>query len=248
MSDNLDSTTKRCSHCKKEFPATPEYFITRLANRNGIGAWCKNCVHEYNRTPAAKESKKRYAQTPAGKLTAVRAKEKYRPKRIERDRQYNATPKARVARRQYNKSIKAKDAHQRYNSTSNGKVSVKVRRQRYRAKKRALDNTFSQKDWDVAIKYFNGRCAVCGRQPGFQHTLAADHWIPLSSPDCPGTVPMNVIPLCHGQDGCNNSKSNKMPLDWLIQKYGKRKAAKTLRKIEGFFDSLYRAEHGRSCT
>jgi hypothetical protein len=111
-------------------------------------------------------------------------------------------------------------------------------RQIRRARKSDLPCNFSEADWRNTTTYFDGCCAVCGRPPGLWHTIAMDHWVPLSAPDCPGTIPANMIPLCHGIDGCNNSKHNKTPHKWLVSKFGKRKAAAILRRIEGYFASL----------
>ena len=238
MSDNLDSTTKQCTRCKRVYPATSEHFIKRSACKSGLGSWCKNCAHEYNQTPAAKQSKKKYAETDAGKTVAQRAKEKHKPKGIVRDRLYNATPKAKLARQKYGKSDKAKVAHKRYSATLNGQLSRAVRLHTYRARKRSLNDCFTVEDWKHALEYFEGCCAVCDRPPGLWHTLAADHWIPLSSPDCPGTIPENIIPLCHGIDGCNNSKHAKLPLEWLTEKFGKRKAMVIFNRIGDYFSSL----------
>ncbi len=105
----------------------------------------------------------------------------------------------------------------------------------YRARKRSLPNNFSAQDRRRALEYWNGRCAVCGRPPGLWHTIATDHWIPLSSPDCPGTIKTNMVPLCHGTDGCNNQKYAKMPEVWLREKMGKRRAKRKLEEIEYFF-------------
>lgn len=105
------------------------------------------------------------------------------------------------------------------------------------ARKRNLPDTFTASDWRFVLDAFDGCCAVCGRQPGLWHTLAADHWIPLSSPDCPGTVAWNIVPLCHGVGGCNNSKGDKAAADWLIDALGKRKGRAILRKIEAFLES-----------
>lgn len=114
--------------------------------------------------------------------------------------------------------------------------------QRRLARKRNLPDTFTAADWQHALNYFNGCCAVCGRPPGLWHTLAADHWTALSDPDCPGTIPTNIVPLCHprkdGGDSCNVSKHNKNPEQWLVEKFGKRKAKKILARIQAYFDSL----------
>ena len=105
----------------------------------------------------------------------------------------------------------------------------------YIVRKRSLPNTFTREDWQRALEYWDYRCAVCNRPRGLWHTLTADHWIPLNSPDCPGTIPTNLIPLCHGQDGCNNSKSGRLPDVWLDKKLGKRKAAEKRAEIEAYF-------------
>jgi len=108
--------------------------------------------------------------------------------------------------------------------------------QRRRARMSSLPDTFTAADWQAALDHFSSCCAVCGRPPGLWHTLAADHWIPLSSPDCPGTVPWNIVPLCHGVGGCNNSKFNRNPAEWLAERFGKRKAAAIQRRIGGWLD------------
>ncbi len=116
---------------------------------------------------------------------------------------------------------------------------MKVRFQRRRARQRGLPAEYTAADWLRALDYFNGCCAVCGRQLSDlfgTHTAAQDHWIPLSAPDCPGTIPTNMVPLCHGIDGCNNSKHARRPDEWLIERYGKRKAAAILRRIAEFFE------------
>lgn len=106
---------------------------------------------------------------------------------------------------------------------------------RYRARRKALPNTYTADDWAQALDYWDNTCAVCGRPPGLWHTLSQDHWLPLSHPDCPGTVAMNMLPLCYGADGCNNSKGKKEPHKWLIERLGKRKAKKKLAEIEAYF-------------
>jgi hypothetical protein len=112
---------------------------------------------------------------------------------------------------------------------------------RRRARKQQLPDAFTPQDWNRAVDYFHGCCAVCGRQANDlfgTHTLALDHWIPLfdSCPDNPGTVPWNIVPLCHGENGCNNSKGRKKPQKWLIEKFGKHHAKQILERIEVYFE------------
>lgn len=108
---------------------------------------------------------------------------------------------------------------------------------RRRARKRSLPDAFSVEDKLFALDYFHYCCAACGRPQGFWHTLAMDHWIPLSNPDCPGTVPENMVPLCHGIGGCNNTKHDKNPEEWLAKYFSKRKAREIARRVQEFFET-----------
>jgi 5-methylcytosine-specific restriction endonuclease McrA len=88
--------------------------------------------------------------------------------------------------------------------------------------------------------YWHDCCAVCGRslQDLFgevkQHN---DHWIPVSDPrpGNPGTVATNIVPLCNR---CNSTKSSKDPRQWLIERFGGRKAKVIITRIEAYFDWL----------
>jgi hypothetical protein len=95
------------------------------------------------------------------------------------------------------------------------------------------------------LHYWNFACAVCGREESFWHVLALDHWIPLSNPACPGTTPLNIIPLCHTRKkgagkqlhgvACNNEKHDANPVLWLTAKLGPRKAKAKLSEIATYF-------------
>ena len=131
----------------------------------------------------------------------------------------------------------------RYRQENKDKIAAKDARRR--ARKNGLPNDWTAKDEQYAFDYFEGLCAVCGKPlNGFWHTGAMDHWIPITADveDNPGTVPWNMVPLCHGIDGCNNSKNAKMPEEWLIEQYGKRKAGQIIKRIEAFFDTVRQVE------
>lgn len=110
--------------------------------------------------------------------------------------------------------------------------------QRRLAREKSVLVKFDSDDWQRAVDYFKGRCAVCGRPPGLFHALVMDHWVPITATDCPGTVPQNIIPLCGGQNGCNNQKSNRPAAAWLRSRFGPRKAAAILKRINAYFASL----------
>jgi hypothetical protein len=98
-----------------------------------------------------------------------------------------------------------------------------------------LPNTFTLEQRAFMLAYWNYACAICGNQEGFWHLLADDHWIPINSPDCPGTVADNMIPLCHGTNGCNNAKNSSEPQAWLVKQFGTSKARKLSKAIEAYF-------------
>jgi hypothetical protein len=119
-------------------------------------------------------------------------------------------------------------------SIADSVVEVQRPPRAYIVRKRRLPDTFTEQDWQRALDYWDHKCAVCGRPRGLWHTLAADHWVPLTSPECPGTVPTNIIPLCHGEGGCNNSKGKKMPDAWLKQKLGPKQASQKQLEIDTY--------------
>lgn len=112
-----------------------------------------------------------------------------------------------------------------------------INNQRRKARLNELPDTFTESDWNYAISYWNGCCATCGRPLNDlfgTHKAAMDHWIPLQSPDCPGTVAWNIVPLCHGIDGCNNRKRDTNPPEWVLQTFGKSKGKLILKAIDRY--------------
>lgn len=111
---------------------------------------------------------------------------------------------------------------------------VRVVRIRHRARSKGLPDTFTVFDWQRAVDYFGGCCAYCGNQPGLLHFthISAEHFIPLSSPDCPGTVPNNIIPVCLS---CNASRKRQDALEWLTRRINKEHAQTALANIAQYF-------------
>lgn len=102
----------------------------------------------------------------------------------------------------------------------------------------ALPNDFTEADWQRCLNYFGNRCAVCGRGAGLFNSIAKGHWIPVAKGGSFTTD--NIIPLCNGQDGCNNSQYSNLPNEWLVQTLGKRKATILIKRVETYFASLTR--------
>jgi hypothetical protein len=238
---------KRCTVCGYEFPATSEYFYEdRRCDPPRLRGACKSCLIKRDRASRDPDKMKQY-----NKLWVQKHRERcranshrWRYRNLEQQRARERAYKQRnpvqhqVDARRWRQAHPERVKQSRKQWGSNNRSKLITIYQRYITKKLGLPNAFSATDWQRAVAYFGGRCAVCGRPPGLWHTLAIDHWIPLSSDACPGTIPANIVPLCHGIDGCNNSKHNRDPEEWLIEKSGKRRAHQILSRIQDYFASL----------
>jgi 5-methylcytosine-specific restriction endonuclease McrA len=65
-----------------------------------------------------------------------------------------------------------------------------------------------------------GVCTYCG---GVFEALTLDHFVPLAKGG--GGVAENLFPCCKG---CNSSKRDKDPADWIVEKFG----------VDGLFRAL----------
>lgn len=241
-----EQPVKRCTKCGAEKPHTTEHF---RAKRNQ----CRECERKdaldrdrANRETRRETSRQWKRNNPEKNAACTR-------RWLERNPNYHAEwraanpDKVNSACRRWraaNPKI-ASQCARKWRETNPDKVR-KYRKEnrdtgrahllRRRARESSLSSTLTVEDWNAAIEAFNGRCAVCGRPPGLWHTIAADHWIPLSSnrTDNPGTAPHNIVPLCHGVDGCNNSKGNRDAGEWLASKYGDRKGRSIQKRIEAW--------------
>ncbi len=148
--------------------------------------------------------------------------------------------KQKARNKAWQQSPEGKAYQKAYSQSPKGKASNKVRSSNRRARKLELSNTLTTKQWQHALNYFNGCCAVCEKQLNDmfgEFKSHADHYIPLTYPgeDNPGTTAQNMIPFCKT---CNQSKYNTMPEVWLEQQFGKRKAKNVMARIQEYFDSV----------
>lgn len=242
---------KTCSKCKELKPVT-EYTKDKQKT-DGFRSDCKVCSR--NRIKADRVARpehyheievKRYWGNREARLAKKKRayhenieenrahKRDLRTKNIERERERDRlrhTDARRIANRNRHKIRKHLDPDYQ-----------KAASHRRLARKRNLPYAFTSDDWSRCLEYFNHRCAVCGRPQGLWHIIAADHWIALADLNCPGTIPSNIIPLCHakkdGTDGCNNRKKDVNPKDWVIRSFGDKEAKKILARVEGYFSWL----------
>jgi len=213
--DEIIVGSKRCTTCKETKAVSA--FSRDSARKDGLFYQCKECERERKRVYYAANSEK---VREAVRVWQAANSEKVR----EAVRVYRAANPEKV--REYARVYYAANPEK-----------VRVHSQRRRARKANLPNTLTAAEWQYAIDYFYGYCAVCGRPPKnlFKtRRVNADHWIPLSKGG--GTTADNIVPLCSGEDGCNNRKGNKDPEVWLALKFGKRKARVILQRINAYFE------------
>ena len=237
------------------FPESIQFFALGTRGINGFRANCRECSRAYAR--------KRYWSDPEKQRIAAREYNatitpEQRIERNERDREWrkNNPDKVKASKkRDYEKNKLKRKVTMRKNYEKNKPVyiergkkwkkanpeKVKVNTLKRIIRKRSLPMSYSPKDWITALEYFNHQCAICGydcSNPNDNRVLAQDHWIPMEYKgiDNPGTVPTNIVPLCHGTDGCNNLKHDFMPDVYLNKCFGYTVACEIQKKITDYFD------------
>lgn len=259
-----DSTTlpKRCKKCGETKPATLEYYHLQKDAASGLAATCKVCKQASRRqryaanAEQARQRARDYRQANPEQFRATNAKYRAANREIayERTRLWRSQNNEAVLHysREYHrkhrgsqitkmKLWRAKNRHRRnaykrgWQKTAKGRQQAAASQARRRARKLALPDTFTPQDWRYCLDYWHGCCAVCGGQ--LRDLFGdvephADHWIPLIHPDCPGTIAANMICLC---PSCNLSKQSKLPEAWLVERYGRQRAAPLLAAIRAYF-------------
>ena len=260
-----DIPLKRCPGCGETKPHSE--FSKDKARRDGLQAHCKQCRAKYRSDNADKirEGVARYRSENPAKVREGQAR--YRSENPAKERERHARyrsenpAKARESHaRYYRKNVdKARERHARYYRKNVDKLHEygaqwrqenpdkdRAKAHRRRATMRALPAQWTDTDAQRMLAYWGNRCAICSQhvEPNNAfYYLAQDHWIALDDPriDNPGTVPCNILPLCHSKIGnalgCNNSKSNADPIAWLHSRYpdDPRLVAKILARIAKYF-------------
>lgn len=189
---------------------------------------------EYSRRPEViAKNKERYNDPSVKKVIRSRQREYQR-------RDYVKEKNKKYAERDTRKSY-----IQRYRKTEKGHSLLAIGRVKRRTREAEIPFCFSKDDWNKCLRWWDYRCCICGKTVGLWHTIAIEHWIPVSDkrPDNPGTVPWNIVPMCHARPGmpagkscCNNSKSSHDPETWLAKRVGKRKAKRVLKRVYEYFE------------
>jgi hypothetical protein len=215
-----------CTKCGIEKPWGIEFFKTEGGKPRNPCVECDNKkraaytkAHPDQERQRGRERMARWRANNPEKNRALQERSKLKPKTVNRE----------LARLRENRWKR-----------NNPKKRV-VEAQRRQAMKRNLPNSFKALDWEKALSYWNNRCCICGRVSGNGFVLAIEHWIPLSDKraDNPGTVPANILPMCHARSGstggCNNSKWIREPVSWLKSYLGNDLAEIKLAEILKYF-------------
>lgn len=260
-----DAPQRQCRKCGKTYPLTSEYWPRHKESKGGFERQCKLCAKEQRRKwikanrDKVKESNRKWQKANPDKMREYRRKWsdanadkardcsiKWRKNNLKKARasasrwQKNNPEKSRKYTRKWRESNPEKARENTRKWQKDNLDKKRINEQKRRARNNNLPDTLTDQDWHYALDYFHGCCAVCGRQLNDlfgEHIAAMDHWIPLTSDDCPGTTPENIVPLCHGVGGCNNSKGAKDPETWLTETYGTRKARQIMARINTYFQS-----------
>lgn len=219
---------RQCTDCGQTFHESEEYFYwKRKPTSETPGAFvakCKACIRAKTRQwTASNHGRKKQADKDYSKRhpeSRQAAQKRYLKRHPERRKQ---TAKTYRDKNSQHHTEWARDWRKRNPHLVKG---VKSRR---RARENAVPATFTAHEWQATLEYFGNKCAVCGRS---DLKLAADHWIPVTKGG--GSTPDNIIPLCQGRRGCNNSKGNKDAGEWLVKKFGERDGQEISRRINQY--------------
>lgn len=123
------------------------------------------------------------------------------------------------------------------------KTQHTINKHKRAALEKSLEHTFTKKEWDACLNYFNNKCAYCGVESS---KLQQDHVIPISKNG--SYISSNIVPAC---GACNVSKSNKLISNWFPQQpfYSKESEEKIYKYLGKMFkQNLKTAENKTAST
>lgn len=225
MATMNEYTPKLCGTCKKELPATAEYFHRDKSKKDGLTSCCKLCVkvhkkrwYDANHDHAIAYSKQWVADNYEHVLMMHREWGKQNP---QKKKQYNDNWKANnrekhlaSRRRRYvlhAETRRLEVADWRKQNPDKVRIQFKVRQSR----KRSAEGTHSPTDFMQIYHEQNERCAYCGISISLEikGDIHVDHIIPLSGGG--SNWPENLALTCAY---CNLSKGNKSLHEWMLSR------------------------------
>lgn len=197
-----------CSRCKRELPATLEYFHASKREKLGLRYNCKNCHNKESQLWAEENKDKIRARDRA--RVRIRTKEN-REQMKEYKKEYRRNNQEKI--KLYNKKYRKINRNKRI-------IEKHIRR----ATLRDLPIGFTVEQWEECKQYFGQLCAYCGGR----RDLTQDHFIPLLEG---GEYTINnIVPAC---ETCNSSKCSRDFFLWYPQQpfYSKKRELKILKYL-----------------
>jgi hypothetical protein len=230
------TTTKRCTKCGQEYPATREFFVLDKRNKSGIGSHCRKCQAERNKEYYAANSEhhaqltKTYYESHKEEIL-VKARDRYKVNRehhLAVGKVWREANRERVASKEKvwyekNRERVAEKSRKWYEANRERRKSVaktwvaanpdNVRAIRLRRRARKVGNGGNYTPEDAAAiraaqtdKQGRLICWRCGKP--IKGTPHLDHWIPLKHG---GRNDAGNLHYMHGK--CNQSKGAKLPTE-----------------------------------
>lgn len=216
----------RCIHPNGPYlPRSTQYFYYSADSVDRLGKYCKICKREEQHKDAARKATRNHRYESSHREQIKRRHQIYAKTHPEIQR----TKKRKWRRLNPDKS---REEFRRWSKKYPEKI--RARRHKREALKRNLPSGFSTDDWSRSLQFFHSVCAYCGNPPSMfdqYNILQEDHFVPLSKGG-PYTTD-NILPACQT---CNLSKHNFDPCDWLVSRFGTRKAKQILKRIQEYFD------------
>jgi len=177
---------KQCKKCLETFPSTSEFFYKHKSSRDGLFSSCKECSREYSAN-WKKENETKWREY----YKERDAREHYKAKRLERNREDRKSGKYLEWQR-------------------NNKDKIKT----YREKRQSHKNhDISNEELAILYDYANSSCMYCGiseteAKAKYNNNLHKDHAYNNGSDGID-----NCVLACKG---CNSIKHNKDWDEWFI--------------------------------
>jgi hypothetical protein len=211
---------KTCTKCKKNFPATSEYFPRNKRYKDGLFCYCKEC----NKA----RFKKHYEDNKEYHLERSRKQKEEKPELYKQYRENSREHLRELNRKLYNEKRDyhlEKNKRWRKNNPEKVKLNDAVKRYNRKARKMKVEANFSKQDWLNCITHFDNHCAYCGKEEKLQQ----DHFVPLYSG---GEYTINnIVPAC---GSCNINKRNRNFFEWYpnFKHYSKKREQKVLKYLK----------------
>ena len=205
-----NTPTKVCSKCKREWPATTEYFSVQKAYRGRkerLNSHCKDCKHKKDAVYTALHSEERKLYKAGRKEEDKLYMQRWRKENQEQVKEYDEKYRREHAQHM---SERHKAYCGVYYKTERGLVQMRVSSQNRRARKRNAVGTHTTDELYAQLQRQKNTCYYCKRTlEASRRSWHAEHVEPLSRGGSNSID--NIVIACRE---CNLSKGHKLPHEW----------------------------------